>query len=242
MKLAGHRHNLLQAERWLKQMYPAEEHNIGGDCINPNCDYEFTDEDTSLMARASGWFTCPQCGKTYNYLDPEIQQQTNRVGLTNSEMGAIGESVVGRLGTIPELGPITWISYELHSPIDLIAGEFGVEVKTIHSEAQPRFKLGGGGHSEGYKFTKKDKLEFVEKEGLRPAIVGVRLNFHKSIASLFVRRDSFTDTWIGAKALIPVGDVRFDDLNPFKNDWEVPPPSQLPEDDEDENFDSDIPF
>lgn len=229
--------NPIQAQKWLNQLYPAEVHNVGGDCVNPKCDYEFTAADESEMARHSGWFTCPVCDLTYNYLD-ESGGKPSRSGLTPTEMGNIGEQVVVAMGIIPQLGSITWVSEAQHFPIDLIAGRYGVEVKTNHSEAQARFKMGGGAYSNPDRGQpKNEKIQYCIDNGLLPALVGVRLNFYTDKADVFVRPGSMTDTWIGSAALQHVATRDFSSLNPFKNPADVPPPSELPESD-----DSDIPF
>lgn len=219
----------LQAQQFLNQVHPNEIHGVGGDCINPKCDYVFTPQDMAEMEKNSGWFTCPQCGWTYNYF---AEERHNKVGLTPTQMGNIGETIVEQLGTILLLGAITWISHDHNFPIDMIAGDFGVEVKTNHSEAQARFKLGGGNNPGGAKVTLASKLKYCQSEGLRPALVGVRLNFYTDKADIFVRPDSFTDTWIGASALTHVDTVDFTDLNPYKHPEDVPPPNELPEDDD----------
>lgn len=231
-------YNMVAAQKWLNQLYPTEVHSVGGDCVNPKCDYEFTPQDEAEIAQDSGWFTCPKCNLTYNYLD-ESERRYNRVGMSPTEMGDIGEKVVEGMGTIPILGSISWASHDRTFPIDLIAGEYGVEVKTNHSEAQPRFKMGGGAYGPNQdKIPAKVKAEYCFQNGLRPALVGVRLNFYHNTADIFVRPDSFTDTWIGAAALQHAATVDFTALNPYKNPHDVPPPSSLPEDD----TDADIPW
>lgn len=225
----------LRAQHFFNGLHPNEVHGLPGDCINPKCDYIFNQEDISEMERDSGWFTCPQCDWTYNYLNED--RQRTRVGLTPKAMGDIGQEVVGRMKVIPLLGEITWTSNSYHFPIDAIAGEFGIEIKTNHSESQPRFKLGGGNNPGGTAATLKGKLQYCQSEGLRPALVGVRLNFYTDKADIFVRPDSFTDTWIGSSTINHVATVDFTDLNPFKHPEDVPAPQDLPED-----SDSDIPF
>jgi len=234
-------YNQLQAERFWNQQYADEVHNVGGDCLNPKCDYVFTPEDEKTIRDFSGWFTCPNCGWTYNYLNEEKERKT-RAGITMDQMGSIGEEIVDRLGTIPGLGALVQSYSHLKSnPIDAVFGDYGVEVKTIHSEAQQRFKMGGE-----YIYIpelgkavrpKESKEYYCQQNGLRPALVGVRLNFYTDQADIFVR-EGMTDTWIGNKAMQHVGTVDFSDLNPFKHPWEVPPANELPQDDED----SDIPF
>lgn len=228
-------YSLLQAQHFMKGLYPDEQHGAGGDCDNPKCDYVFTPQDIAQMEKDGGWFTCPQCDHTYNYLDTE--QRRTRIGLTPTQMGDIGEKVVSGMKTIPTLGPITWTSPDYNFPIDMIAGDFGCEIKTNHSESQPRFKLGGGNNPGGTKATLAGKLKYCQSEGLRPALIGVRLNFYTDKADVFVRPDSFTDTWIGNPTLQHVATVDFTSLNPFKHPEDVPSPSELPQD-----SDSDIPF
>lgn len=58
-------------------------------------------------------------------------------------MGRLGESIIARMGQLPGVGTITTIFELKNNPIDAIIGSYGVEIKTNHSEAQPRFKLGG---------------------------------------------------------------------------------------------------
>jgi hypothetical protein len=54
------------------------------------------------------------------------------------------------------------------------------------------------------------------------------LNFYSSRADIFFR-EGLIDTWIGNTNLRHIGTTDFSGLNPFKND--VPPVSELPEDD-----------
>lgn len=233
-------YSLLNAQVFLNGLYPDEQHGVGGDCINPKCDYKFTEQDIQSMAQNRGWFTCPKCGQTYNLNDDNFTSGTNKAYMTPTEMGNIGESIVEKMGTIPGLGQITWISNQHNFPIDLIAGEYGVEVKTNHSEAQPRFKMGGGayGANPTRKQPAQEKAIYCYENGLTPALVGVRLNFYTDKADVFVRPGAFTDTWIGSGSLQHAATVDFTSLNPYKNPHDVPPPSELPEDD----TDADIPF
>jgi hypothetical protein len=142
--------NADQARRYMNTMYPNETHSLPGDCINPKCGYHFTDADKESIERNDGWFVCPKCGTTYDYFKDPVPGQGGytRSGLTMGEMGTIGETIVERMGTIPQLGAISWVSPDYHSPVDLIAGNFGCEIKTNHSEAQARFKVSGGSQVE----------------------------------------------------------------------------------------------
>ena len=233
--------NLLQYQRWQNQQYPNEAHGLEGDCINPKCDYRFTYEDIQDMEDNSGWFTCPNCGWSYNYLD-ETGGYT-RAGLSLDQMGNIGESVVDRLGEIPNVGPVTIYVVKNH-PIDGVAGQYGLEVKTNHSEAQPRFKIGGNPiylpELDRTLRPREAKEYYCKQNGLVPALVGVRLNFYTDMADVFFR-EGLTDTWIGNPQLQHVGQVNFSDLNPFKDPQDVPPASELPDDDATPPVD-DIPF
>jgi hypothetical protein len=131
---------------YLQNLYPNEVHGLEGHCINPKCDYVFTSQDEAEMKTNSGWFTCPKCGQTYNYLDPAYNGTPGgftRSGLTATEMGQIGEKIVQNLHSIPGVGEISQPSTAYQFPVDFIIGPYAVEVKTNHSESQPRFKLGG---------------------------------------------------------------------------------------------------
>jgi hypothetical protein len=213
---------------FLEALNPDETHNAGGDCINPKCNYEFTDADKSEIARNNGWFTCPNCDWTYNYYS-EVASKSNpggmtRAGLTMKQVGDIGQTVVTRMGDVPGVGEVTWISEDYTDPIDAIIGGYACEIKTNHSESTPRFKLGGAHEV-------LDKKLKAEEFGLPPALIGVRLNFYSDMADIFFR-PQLTDTWIGNPQMFHIAKVDFTDLNPYKSPSEVPPPDQLPEDDE----------
>ena len=227
----------LYTPTYLDALNPNEQHNAGGDCINPKCQYEFTAEDKDDINRSRGWFTCPRCDHTYNYFS-ETANKSNpggmtRAGLTMKEVGDMGEQVVTRLGTVPGVGEVTWVSPDYKSPIDAIIGGYACEIKTNHSESSPRFKLGGS-HEVLEKKIKAEEL------GLPPALIGVRLNFYSDKADIFFR-PQLTDTWIGNPQMDHVAKVDFSDLNPFKNPSEVPAPQFLPDDDETEPHDE-FPF
>jgi hypothetical protein len=236
---AGKNYNLIAYQRWQNQQYPNELHNAGGDCENPQCDYEFTPEDEQHIQQFSGWFTCPKCGLSFNYLDGDPRKKT-RAGLTMDEMGQLGETIIAEMGHIPGVGDVKQIFGVKNHPIDAIIGPYGAEIKTNHSEAQPRFKMGGERVLwEGqYLRPAQVKTLYTEQQGLRPLLVGVRLNFYSSMADIFWR-EGFSDTWIGGKTLNHAGTEDFSHLNPFKT--AVPPAALLPEDDETPAVDS-IPF
>lgn len=222
----GDQYSPIRAQRFLNGLYPNEQHTAGGDCINPKCDYTFTPEDEQMIHGDEGWFTCPKCGKTYNYYtDSSSPGGVTRAGLTMTQLGNIGETIVANLQTIPSLGPITWTSSEYKFPIDMIAGQYGCEIKTNHSESQARFKISGSAENA------QKKLQYCKDNNLVPALVGVRLNFYTDKADVFTRPGSFTDTWIGAPTLLHVATVDFTSLNPYKHPEDVPPPQDLPADD-----------
>lgn len=230
----ANQYNLLQAQRYYNNLYPGEEHNAGGDCQNPRCNYTFTAEDWQDIEANSGWFTCPRCSYTYNYLDPTYSEWgkpggRTRAGITMTEMGNIGEQVIAEMGVVPTLGKVIQL-YADHVtyPIDAIIGPYGVEIKTNHSEAQPRFKVTGSG-------TRQNKIEYCQEHNLQPALVGVRLNFYTSKADVFVR-PGLIDTWIGNPQMQLVDSVDFSAHNPFPDPQDVPPPSDMPQDDEDIPF------
>lgn len=235
----ANRYNMERAQRTFQEMYPDEVHNVGGDCINPKCDYLFNDADWKDITMGGGWWTCHKCGFTYNYYDEADDNfgwgwnrpggQT-RAGLTMDQLGAIGESVVAQLGEIEGVGKIIESHAFKGFPIDFTIGQYGVEVKTNHSEAQARFKLGG-------KEERQAKIRHCNENNLKPGIVGVRLNFYTDKADVYFR-EGFTDTWIGNPKLRHVATVDFSALNPFKHPEDVPPANMLPDDD----ADSDIPF
>lgn len=235
--------NQLQYQRWQNQQYPNEAHGLPGDCINPKCDYVFTADDVREMEDYSGWFTCPQCGLSYNYLD-ESEKKYTRAGLTLDEMGRLGENIVEGMGEIPGVGQITQVFGLKSNPIDAIIGPYGVEIKTNHSEAQARFKMGGENiwipELKRTVRPKESKEYYCQQHGLIPALVGVRLNFYSDKADIFFR-EGMTDTWIGNKQLQHVATVDFSALNPFPNPENVPPASELPDDDSTPPAD-DIPF
>jgi hypothetical protein len=222
---------------YLEQLNPGEIHNIGGECLNPKCNYVLSDQDRAEVDRNEGWFTCPKCDRTYNfYTDQNINGPGGytRSGLSMSTMGQIGEEVVHRMGHVPGVGDITWWAGGLQSPLDFIIGPYGVEVKTNHSEAAQRFKLGGAQEVE-------DKRQMAIQEGVTPAFIGVRLNFYTDVADLFFR-PQLTDTWIGNPLMPHIAKVDFSQLNPYKHPEDVPQPTQLPDDDSTPPVDADVPF
>jgi len=240
--LAG---SLDNAKQFMDQIYPDEIHNAGGDCINPQCNYSFTQGDEDTITNQSGWFDCPQCDYHYNYLDPSYGEYgkpggRSRSGLTNTEMGDIGERIVERMGTVPGVGQVIEMTDDYKHPIDAIVGHYGVEIKTNHSEAQPRFKITGRVYYKGiFLPARKAKILYCQENKLQPGLIGVRLNFYTNKADVFFR-PGMTDTWIGNPSLQHIGTIDFRDINPFPHPEDVPPAAQLPQDDSDP--DSDIPF
>lgn len=209
---------------------PDEQHHIDptAHCINPKCGYHFSQNEMQDIDDHGGEFTCPHCGTTSNYLndakshipDPDGSGKAvlnpggiTRSGLTPEEMGTIGEKLVLGLGEIPGVGPIVPASDQYNFPIDAIItgqqGKFGVEIKSNHSQAQERFKI-------GKKKERDAKLVYCYQNGLKPALVGVRLNFFADKAYVFFR-EGMTDTWISNKKMTYIGVFDFSHLNPFKS-------------------------
>jgi hypothetical protein len=228
-----HVHMAGPADTYMKGIYPNEIHNAGGDCPNPKCNYVFTPEDREEIDQEQGWFTCPQCHMTYNLFEIGAAGQggyTRAQILTMTQMGQIGEQVIQQMGSIPNVGKVleNYGVEVYNNPIDFHIGPYGCEVKTIHSEATPRFKLTGGGAR-----SRQDAIQaavsFCNHKGLIPALVGVRLNFYTDVADIFFRQ-GLKDTWIGDSN--HVGSTNFANLNPFKDPSTVPTPSELPNDDD----------
>jgi len=227
---------------YLNVLNPNEIHALGGHCINPKCDYTFTADDEKEIQAMGGWFTCPKCDWTYNYFtqgDKFSPGGFTHSGLTMSEMGQIGEQIINRMVNIPGVGTVKWWGQGLPGALDFIIGQYGVEVKTNHSEAQPRFKLGGA-------YEVNQKKQVAEAQGLIAAMIGVRLNFYSDKADIFFR-PALIDTWIGNPQLQHIAKVDFSEFNPFRNPEDVPAPRSLPEDDstpapDAADIDADIPF
>jgi DNA-directed RNA polymerase subunit RPC12/RpoP len=216
----------LYVDPYLEQLTgPGEQHNIDSNshCVNPKCGQQFDDS----MVEPDGSITCPSCGFNQNATGeeeptwkqgpagkPELNPGgKTRSGLSLDQMGQIGESVVGRLGELPGIGTVTWVSKEKKFPIDAILqsqrGKFGCEIKANHSQAQERFKIGG-------KEERQAKIVYCMTNGMKPALIGVRLNFYTDKAYVFFR-EGLTDTWIGNSKMQFVGTYDFSDLNPFKS-------------------------
>jgi hypothetical protein len=251
--MADPNRNYNRAQGILQTMYPNEEHNVGGDCPNPKCPYTFTPQDHLDIKRLGGWFDCPNCGSEYNLYDDAYNGYdskpggyTRAQGLTTGEMGLIGENIVAKLGSIEGVGQIIQRLGQgggPHASVDFIIGPYGVEVKTNHSESQPRFKIGGERvmGANGKVSARQAKIEYCQQNNLIPAILGVRLNFRTDMAGIWFR-PQMTDSWIGNEGLQHIADVNFAEFNPFRNPEDVPPDGYLPEDDEQGAPYDDIPF
>lgn len=219
---------------------PNEQHTLdpNAHCINPKCGYHFTPEDEQEIGQNNGEFTCPNCHFTYDYfagsknptfmrdLDHEGQATWDatkarpanpggmtRSGLTLDQMGEIGEQIIQRMHELPGIGVVTESFPHKQFPIDVVIqsqrGNFGCEIKANHSQAQERFKVGGKEERQG-------KIRYCLENGLKPALIGVRLNFFTDKAFVFFR-EGLTDTWIGNQQMVHVATVDFSDLNPFKS-------------------------
>ncbi len=212
---------------------PGEQHEVEhtisdlGHCVNPKCKAEFDPQALQDAEWDNWWYVCPKCGFRQNLYGGDEQTQTqiwhtgpdgnpvmNPGGLTSfsltpKEMGDIGEGIVGRLGELPGIGSIQVASNSINFPIDFVIGRYGVEVKTTHSQATPIFKVGD-------RAEKNEKIEHCLKAGLKPALVGVRLNFFTDLAYVFFR-EGLVDTAISNPQMKHVGTYNFADLNPFKS-------------------------
>lgn len=202
---------------------PDEQHRADphAHCINPKCTQQFDDS----MIDPDGTITCPSCGFNQNVLNederawmPGVQGLNpggvTRSGLTLDQMGAIAEQIVDRMGELPGVGAVIESFSNLkQNPIDVIVqgqqGKFGCEIKANHSQAQERFKVGG-------KEERHAKIVYCLTHGLKPALIGVRLNFYTDKAYIFFR-EGLSDTWIGNSKMLHVATLDFGDLNPFKS-------------------------
>lgn len=232
---------------------PNEQHEApnSGTCMNPKCHHNFTPQEAEEAEWTQGWIKCPECGFRQN-LNTDLDEGTKvwtseginpggltRSGLTLTQMGDLGEAIVLRLGELPGIGTIAPASNQQKFPIDAIIagqkGKFGVEIKANHSQARQRFKVGG-------KKERQEKIEYCLTNGLKPALVGVRLNFYTNQAYVFFR-EGLTDTWVGNQQMHHVGTYDFEDINPFKS----PDPqaqalavdnAELPDQSEEDEFDA----
>jgi hypothetical protein len=205
-------------DAYLEQLVgPGEQHEspdrrrTGVYCDNPKCSREMT-WDEYERAEWQGGFQCPACGHTTS-LDPNAPWRETRVGLSKKEVGDIGEGVVLGMGTVPGLGTFSSASDSYNFPVDAILdGEdgvrYGVEIKSNHSQAQERFKVGS-------QKARAEKIRYCHENGLTPALVGVRLNFYTDRADVFFR-PQLTDTWVGNSQMRHVGTFDFAHLNPFQ--------------------------
>lgn len=227
---------------------PQESHGIESDCPNPYCDYMLTDQDWYDIEEAGGQFTCPNCGWVANFATLSGGRQRTRSGLTLEGMGRLGEDIVKawllQHGEIPGIGGLVWESPGYQDPIDLVIGSYAIEVKTLHSESYPRFKIGGIEGSKNRQGIIQDKIARTKELSdllempLEPAVLGVRLNFYTNRADFFFK--------VGLKdfmmtAMDHLGEFDFTALNPYRDPTDVPPASMLPEEGWTEN-DDDIPF
>ena len=184
--------------------------NEGGHCSNPKCRMPFDDS----MLDMSGDVSCPNCGTQNNVWSIyEKPGGTTRAGLTPTAMGQIGEQIVEEMHELPGVGTISWIHDTYTSPIDAIIesqkGKFGCEIKTNHAQSQEQFKLGD-------RAERSSKIKYCLENGLKPALVGVRLNFYTDLAYVFFR-EGMSDTWMGNDKMMHVATINFAHLNPFKS-------------------------
>jgi hypothetical protein len=212
-------------------LWPGESHGIASDCPNPYCNYNLTEQDISDAEFHGGDFECPNCGWSYNIshlLTGDTRQRT-RAGMTPLVMGQIGEQIIKQWadenGEIPGVGRIIWESPDYKDPIDLVAGQYAIEAKTLHSESYPRFKIAadpGSGASRSYVIRKKmERMQQLSQHlgiPLIPAMIGVRLNFYTNRADFFFQNE-YKDRLM--TAMTHLGSTDFSKLNPFKNPEDV---------------------
>jgi hypothetical protein len=226
--------NPILGPKWnqlVNTLWPNESHGAQSDCPNPYCDYNLTREDINDAEYAGGAFQCPQCGWQYD-LSPQLYGETRdrtRSGMSLAEMGQLGEEVVKQFadenGQIPGIGPIRWESPDYQDPIDLVAGNYALEVKSLHSESYPRFKIAADPSSgKNRSATIQGKMERMAQLSqhlgipLQPAMLGVRLNFYTNRADFFFAPE-YRDRMM--TNMTHVGSTDFSKLNPFQNPEDV---------------------
>ena len=163
-----------------------------------------------------------------------------------ASMGQIGEEAIKQFaneqGEIPGVGKIIWESPDYQDPIDLVAGQYAIEAKTLHSESYPRFKIaadpGSGGRRPDVIAKKHERMAQLSQHlgiPLYPAMIGVRLNFYTNRADFFFAPE-YKDRMM--TVMTHLGSWDFSSLNPFKNPEDVAQQA-LPAQGE---TDADIPF
>jgi hypothetical protein len=223
-----------------------EEHGLGGDCANPYCDYEMGDQDWQDIGYGEGQWQCPNCGfdQIIPTGDPSGGPTSTRSGMDTKTMGQLGEEVARqaiRDGALPQLGPLRWQSPDYNDPIDMVVGGNALEVKTLHSESFPRFKMGPSRSSRSRANTIKAKVERTRELSaalgtpLSEGTLGVRLNFYTGRADFFYATE-FRDRMM--TAMTHLGEYDFSKLNPFRDHV----PGDLPQQGATEPDEDDIPF
>jgi hypothetical protein len=215
-------------------LWPGETHGVSSDCPNPYCNYDLTPQDYEDAEMHGGDFECPNCGWTFNvgadlWGDDQSQRDRTRAGMTPAEMGKIGEDSVKQWakesGEIPGVGQILWESPDYNDPIDLVAGDFAIEVKSLHSESFPRYKIaadpGSGARRADVikgKINRMNQLAQHLGKPLYPAMIGVRLNFYTNRADFFFQTE-YKDRLM--TAMQHIGSTDFSSLNPFKRPEDI---------------------
>lgn len=233
-------------------LWPGESHGLGGDCPNPYCDYELTRQDYDDAEMSGGNFTCPKCGWHWNVAPMmyEEERQRTRTGMSLLDMGQIGEEAIKQWarqeGEIPGVGQILWESPDYHDPIDLVAGDYAIEAKTLHSESFPRFKIaadpGSGARRADVIKKKHDRMEQLAQhlgKPLYPAMIGVRLNFYSNQADFFFAPE-YKDRMM--TSMTHLGSMDFSNLNPFKHPEDIAQQSLPAQGETSSDPDADIPF
>ena len=240
--LPGWQHVPAHVYDWLDRMYPNEQHGYESDCINPKCQHNWTPEEQHELAQY-GEVRCQNCGVQQtrhgnigSIKDEDVYENGpygrgnrpgggTRAGLTMKQQGDLGEEIVRRIGVLPS-GQIDrdFNSETANAPFDFGTHDehgnpWAIEVKTVNSQGQPRFKWGEG----------KDvqrKRQFVAENAMRPALVGVRLNYFTNKADVFYR-PQITDPYMGDQTMTHVGSLDFGDLNPFPEPGAQPVPQPV---------------
>lgn len=161
-------------------------------CANPVCDYWLSPEEQSDLG--DGYFSCPVCKKTYNFMDPtpfggnygaeqkmgmDLKPQTF-AGLSMKHQGDVAEALVQQQGTLGAYGKITWWSSDYNDPIDGGAGDWAIEVKAICIDAKNHRFVPGTTTRRGNMVKRAQELGFKGILG-----VLVILDYRRSLADIY---------------------------------------------------------
>jgi len=224
-----------------------ETHGLYGDCANPYCDYNMDEDDWRDVQMGEGRWQCPNC--RWDQLVPDgdpygmLGLKPTRSGLDTASMGSLGEEVAqaaARDGALSPLGPLRWVSPDYNDPIDMVMGNNALEVKTLHSESFPRFKIAPssvnrpGKNRAGTIAAKVQRArELGEALGhpLVEGLLGVRLNFYTGRADFFYAPE-YRDRMM--TAMEHLADYDFSKQNPFRDHvpGELPQQGETPDPEE----------